>query len=201
MIEIDFKEQVKEKILSYKPDFNLEILDLGLEKFKLKEFKAGDFILKEGEKFKTIFIVEKSIIRSYFLGEDGEEKTMWISPRLTFLTEYESYSTEKMNRCNIRLYEDSSVYMIDREDLTNLYANYHEWALVGILIIEEHFINLLKTTNTIRFNDACKNYDLIESFFSQYLEIVPLKHLASWLNISAVHLSRIRANRSKNVKI
>ena len=40
MVEINFKEQIKAKILSYKPDFNLETLNIGLEKFKLKELST-----------------------------------------------------------------------------------------------------------------------------------------------------------------
>ncbi|MGZ5210288.1 MAG: Crp/Fnr family transcriptional regulator, partial [Kaistella sp.] len=78
-----------------------------------------------------------------------------------------------------------------------LYAKYHDWALFGLLVMEEHYVNLLKFGNTISFNNASENYDLVESYFARYLDVVPLKHLASWLNISPVHLSRIRKERIK----
>jgi len=192
-----FRELLRKKILSYKPDFNSEILEIGLEKFTLSEYKSGDYLVKAGHKCKNLFILENSITRSYFIGDDGEEKTLWIEPERSFITDYESFSSEQKSLRNIQLYHDSISLEISREDLVNLYRNYHEWTLLGIMIIEEHFINLLKLRTTLNFNDASENYKLVELYYSQYLELVPLKHLASWLNISAVHLSRIRKENQK----
>ncbi|MDQ0477698.1 MULTISPECIES: Crp/Fnr family transcriptional regulator [Chryseobacterium] len=192
-----FRQKLSEKILSYKPDFNLEVLNSGLNQFQITDCKADEDIVKTGEVCKKIFFVEKSISRCYFLGEDGEEKTLWLEPEMSFMTDYESFTLQSASKCNIHLYEDSLVYSIDREVLFNLYMTYHEWALVGIAIMEDHFLNLFKITTTIHFNNASSNYEHVESFFTKYLDVVPLKHIASWFNISAVHLSRIRAERSK----
>ncbi|RZJ32393.1 MAG: hypothetical protein EOO18_10205 [Chryseobacterium sp.] len=89
------------------------------------------------------------------------------------------------------------MYSIEREKLMMLYLQYHDWALFGLSVMEEHFCRVLEFRNIISFNNANDNYHLLESYFSQYLDKVPLKHLASWLNISAVHLSRIRKERAK----
>lgn len=118
---------------------------------------------------------------------------MWLEPEMSFMTDYESFSSEKVSRYDIRLYQNSKVYCIDKHSLMDLYLTYHEWAIVGVFIKEEHFIHLLKLRTTINFNDATENYKLVKQYFTQYLDVVPLKHLASWLNISPVHLSRIRA--------
>jgi hypothetical protein len=188
---------IKEKVLSYKPDFNLEILEIGLEKFQISHCKSGDFILKTGEICKRIFMVENSITRCYFVDIEGEEKTIWLEPEKKMITDYESFSTQTISKCDICCYEDSAVYSIERESLMMLYAQYHDWAIFGLIVMEEHYVNLLKIKNLISFNSAAENYDFLESYFSRYLNIVPLKHLASWLNISAVHLSRIRKEKIK----
>lgn len=192
-----FRKLLREKILRYKPDFNLDILEIGLEKFVLSEYKSGDYLVKAGHKCKNLFILENSITRSYFIGDDGEEKTLWIEPETSFITDYESFSSDQASLRNIRLYHDSFVFHISREELVELYRNHHEWTLLGIIIIEEHFINLLRLRTTLNFNDASENYKLVELYYSQYLEVVPMKHLASWLNISPVHLSRIRKENQK----
>ena len=197
-----FRKLLREKILRYKPDFNLDILEIGLEKFVLSEYKSGDYLVKAGHKCKNLFILENSITRSYFIGDDGEEKTLWIEPETSFITDYESFSSDQASLRNIRLYHDSFVFHISREELVNLYRNHHEWTLLGIIIIEEHFINLLRLRTTLNFNDASENYKLVELYYSQYLEVVPMKHLASWLNISPVHLSRIRKeNQKKKIEL
>ena len=201
MASTRFKQKLREKILSYKPDFNIEVLNIGLDQFKLSECKAGENIVRSGEVCKKVFFVEKSIARCYFLDEDGEEKTLWLEPEMSFITEYESFNLQLVSKCNIHIYEDSLICSIDREILVNLYMTYHEWALVGIAIMEDHFLNLFKITTSIHFNNASTNYEHVESYFKKYLDVVPLKHIASWFNISAVHLSRIRAERFKRHEI
>ncbi|WP_417429073.1 Crp/Fnr family transcriptional regulator [Halpernia sp.] len=192
------KRFLREKVLSYKPDFNLEILEIGLDKFQISDCKSGDFILKNGEICKSIFMVENSITRCYFVDKDGEEKTIWLEPEKTVITDYESFSSQIISRCDICCYENSTVYSIDKQNLMMLYSQYHDWAIFGLLVMEEHYVGLMKIKNLISFNSATENYDFLESYFPRFLEIVPLKHLASWLNISAVHLSRIRKERIKS---
>ena len=192
------KDFIRQKVLSYKPDFDLEILAFGLEQFQVSSCKSGDFILKAGEICKGIFMVENSITRCYFVDQDGDEKTIWLEEEKTLITEYESFSSQTVSRCDICCYEDSTVYSIDRDKLMKLYIEHHDWALFGLIIMEEHYVKLMNFRNTISFNTASENYDYVEIYFSRYLNLVPLKHLASWLNISAVHLSRIRNEKIKN---
>lgn len=190
----------REKILSYKPDFNPEILEIGLEKFQLKEYKSGDFILKAGQLCEQIYMVENSVTRCYFEDDHGEEKTMWLEPEKTPITDYESFSSQEISRCNICVYEDTFVHSINKDNLMMLYTTYHDWALFGLLVMESHYVNLLKIKNLISFNSARENYDYIEKHYARFFEVVPLKHLASWLNISPVHLSRIRKDKWKNIR-
>ncbi len=193
----DDKSFIREKVLFYKPNFDLEILELGLDKFQVTQYKGGDFILKAGEVCKAIFMVESSITRCYFVDKDGEEKTMWLEPEKKVITEFESFSTQTSSKCDICCYEDSFVYSIDKDSLMHLYIQYHDWAIFGLLVMEEHYVDLLKFQNLISFNKASENYNLLERHFCRYLDIVPLKHLASWLNISPVHLSRVRKENQK----
>lgn len=94
MASTRFKQKLREKILSYKPDFNPEILNIGLDMFNWSNCKAGDCIVKAGEPCKNIFFVENSISRCYFLGEDGEEKTLWLEPEMGFFTNHESFNLQ-----------------------------------------------------------------------------------------------------------
>lgn len=192
----DRKDFIRQKVLSYKPDFDLEILQKGLDKFEVFECKEGDYILRAGEVCKKILMAEHSITRCYFIDFEGEERTIWLEKENTLITEYESFRSQTVSRCNIFCYEDSTFYAIDKNELMMLYAQYHDWAIFGLLIMEDHYVELLRFRNTIIFNSAAENYDFIESNYPRFLQVVPFKHLASWFNISAVHLSRIRKERA-----
>lgn len=192
-----FEALLRKKILSYNPEFDTEILEAGLKKFQIKNYKAGDHLIKAGEVSDKLFISEKSISRNYFIQEDGEEKTIWIEPESSFITDFESFKSSEPSLYNIHLYEDSDVYFITNEDLEFLYREYHEWAVFGVRILEQYLIYTFKITNTFLFNDALSNYLLLEKNYSRYFQVVPLKHIASRLGISPITISRIRARRFK----
>jgi len=193
---MNFKDKLREKILYYLPDFNPEILEKGLEKFELQQFSAGEYLIKAGEVAKGVFIAEKSISRAYQMKENGEEKTMWIEPEMKFITDFSSYKFGTPSIYSIHLYEDSEVFLIKTEDLKHLYTTYHDWARFGVSIVEEYLIYIFYMTNLMVDNDAKANYSLIEQQFPRFLQVVPLKHIASRFNVSPVTISRIRANKS-----
>lgn len=195
MNSTSFQEQLRQKILSYKPDFDLQILEIGLQQFQLVSYKAGSFIIKKGDICQRIYIAEQSISRCYFTDENGEEKTLWIEPEMSFLTDFNSFKNGETSTVDICLYQNSLVYFIERDALFQLYKTYHEWSLLGIVFLEELLYDFITFNTQIHFNDATENYRLIESKYLNYLKVVPLKHIASRLNISPVHLSRIRAKQ------
>lgn len=194
---MSFKHLLKEKILQFHPYFNEEVLELGLQKFKCMDVQAGDHIVNSGDVISELFIAEKSISRAYRVSEDGEEQTLWIEPELKFLTDMESFRNGTPNFMNIQLYEDSEVMYIDRKDLVELYATYHDWSLFGNALMEDYLIYIFSITNLMFSNDATSNYQLIEKHYARYLQVVPLKHIASRLNVSPITISRIRGDKQK----
>ncbi|WP_300670090.1 cyclic nucleotide-binding domain-containing protein [Soonwooa sp.] len=194
---MSFKDLLREKILSYGTYFDEEVLEIGLQKFKTIKINAGDHLINSGDVISELFIAEKSISRAYIITENGEERTLWIEPEMSFLTDMESFRRGTTNQMNVQLYEDSDVMYIEREDLVELYAKYHQWSLFGISLAEEYLIYVFKITNLMFANDATSNYQLIEQYYPRFLDIVPLKHIASRLNISPISISRIRNDKQK----
>lgn len=193
----DFKSLLSEKILSFYKEFDKDVLAAGIEKFELMKLSAGDFLLKQGEVCDKIFITEKSITRSYILQEDGDEKTTWIEPEMGFITDFQSYKNLEPSPFNIHLYEDSDVYCISKESFEALYLEFHDWAIFGTRIFEYYLVYSFQLTSTFLYNDASENYQFIEQAYPRFIQVVPLKHIASRLGISPVTISRIRAERFK----
>ena len=194
---MNFLESVKNKILEYHPAFNKQHLIDGLNLFSLEKVIAGTKIVATGEIADKLFISNKSISRCYFTKDNGEEQTLWIEPEMRFLADFESFKSGTPSKYNIEFYEDSELYYIERASVLDLYNRYHDWALFGIQIMEEYLLYTFVFTNLIHFNDARQNYDLIVKQFPRFLKVVPLKHIASRLNMSQVHVSRIRAEIAK----
>ncbi len=129
----------------------------------------------------------------FYVDSDGQEQTLWMKPEKTFITEYKSFANEDKSQFSLQFYEDTKVLMISRKNLLHLYSTSKNWALFGIFLTEKVHITLIDVFVNLISNDATRNYQYIEYAFPRFIQVAPLKDIASMLQISQVSLSRIRA--------
>ena len=84
-------------------------------------------------------------------------------------------------------------YCISRQDLLKLYSESKDWALFGVLLTERLHVTLIDVFVNLLANDATQNYQYIEYAFPRFIQVAPLKDIASMLQMSQVSLSRIRS--------
>lgn len=187
------KEHIIQELKRINPNFLSEEIEEGLANFELKTFKAKDLISKEGKMAPYLFFAESSITRCYYNDANGEASTLWMKPELTFIAEYKSFSTGEPSRFNLQFYEDTQVMLIHRDQLLKLYASSTNWALFGVLLTEQLHTTLIDVFVNLLANDATSNYRYIEYAFPRFIQVAPLKDIASMLQVSQVTLSRIRS--------
>jgi len=187
------KGKIKKELLKYNPSFSDEDIELGLSLFEEKEFEANSFISEIGEVCNYIFFAESSITRCFYIDAQGQEQTLWMKPEQTFITEYKSFVNRENSQFSLQFYENTKVFMISRENLLKLYNDSKNWALFGIFLTEKLHIKLIDVFVNLLSNDATRNYQYIEYAFPRFIQVAPLKDIASMLQISQVSLSRIRA--------
>jgi len=187
------KEKLKKEFLRYNPNFTDEDIAIGFPYFELKSFKAKEYILKEGKICDWLFFTESSITRCYYLDQDGKEQTLWMKPEQTFITEYKSFVHRTPSTFNLQFYEDTEAYCISRDHLLKLFQASNAWSLFGVSLTENIHITLIDVFVNLLANDATRNYQYIEYMFPRFLQVAPLKDIASMLQVSQVTLSRIRA--------
>ncbi len=186
-------QQLEKQLIHYNPDFTNEELEMGLSYFEEKEFKANSIISKAGEICKYLFFAEKSITRCFYFDQEETEQTLWMKPEATLITEYKSFVNREKSQFSLQFYEDTSVLMINRESLLKLYKQSNNWALFGIALTEQVHITLIDVFVNLLANDATRNYQYIEYMFPRFIQVAPLKDIASMLQVSQVSISRIRA--------
>ncbi len=116
-----------------------------------------------------------------------------MKPERTFIAEYKSFTSGEKSRFNLQFYEDTEVLMIRREDLLALFQTSNNWAIFGVHLTEQLHATLIDVFVNLLANDATSNYRYIEYAFPRFLQVAPLKDIASMLQISQVSLSRIRS--------
>lgn len=186
---------LKEQILILHPGFPEDELEPGLAYFKRQSLAAREPVVEAGKSCNYLFFADRSVVRSFYLDESGEEKTVWMEPERFFVTDFESFIGDRPSKFNLEFYTDTNVLMIHRDDLTHLYNTYKHWAIFGIKLMESYHVRILELFTIMFNNDATSNYQFIEDHFKQFLKVAPLKDIASMLNLSPVSLSRIRAGK------
>lgn len=189
------KEIIAKEFLKWNGAFSNQEIEYGLSFFEQKSFKPNELVLEAGKVCDYLFFAESSITRCFYFDEKGKEQTLWMKPEQTFITEFKSFSTQSGSQFSLQFYEQTSVLMISRKNLMHLYKESTNWALFGILLMEKIHVNLIDVFVNLLSNDATSNYRYIEYAFPRFIQVAPLKDIASMLQISAVSLSRIRAGK------
>ena len=184
-------ENIKKVISSY-----IEISDEEWahysSKFRVKEFKKKEIILTRGDICRDVFFVLDGLLRLFFIDKSGEEKTFHFSLENTFSADYESFLKKIPSNYSIQALEDTTVILMSFEMLHDGYKSLRNGEKLGRLLAEEYFFIFNDKIQSIYTKTPIERYNNLNKKFPNILQRVPQHHIASYLNISSVHLSRLK---------
>lgn len=165
----------------------------------LVHYPKGHHVLEIGKIERDIYFISKGIVRAFTL-VNGKEVTFWVGKEGATIVSMMGYVKNEPGYETMELMEDSELYVIKRAKLQQLYnedihiANWgRRFAETELLDAEVRVITLLLATATERYRDLLDNQ-------SDLLQRLPLGCIASYLGITQVSLSRIRASIAKGNK-
>ena len=162
------------------------------------EVPRGTVILREGYIEKDMFLVEQGLVRAY---SDAAEKqvTFWFGMSGDYVISAQSFINNRPGYESIDVLEDSVLYKANAEALIALFEKDIELANWGRKLAENEFLKLEEMFISRQFKTATQVYIELLERIPSFPNRVPLKHIASYLGISQVSLSRIRANVAKGI--
>ncbi|MDQ1096017.1 MULTISPECIES: Crp/Fnr family transcriptional regulator [Chryseobacterium] len=152
-----------------------------------------NFILMEGSKvIPYVYFIKKGMVRAYAAAED-RDITFWFGKEGEPVVSMKSYVEKRPGYEYIELLEDCILYRIETESLTDLYQEDIHIANWGRRFAEKELVKTEELIISRQFKTAAECYrDLIRDK-PDLLQRVQLGHIASYLGITQVTLSRIRA--------
>jgi CRP-like cAMP-binding protein len=165
-------------------------------KLRQRKVKKGGFFIKEGAVCKEIAYIDSGLLRSYYHTSSDEEVTYCFSFANSFTSAYSSYLSQSKTQENIEALTDTLIYTISREDILNLEKASYNWLKLFKQIAEQEYINMEKRIFMLQKETAEQRYRDLLANHPQYLQLIPLSYLASYLGITQRHLSRIRRSIS-----
>ncbi len=147
-----------------------------------------------GHTCKTIYFIKKGLARIYYL-HDGIDITENFFFENSIIARVESLLTGKPSRKAIQILEDAVIISINANALFELYDRFPEIERLFRKIFEAGYVDTVNRIEGMQFHTAEERYKALLHEVPDVLKRVPLKYVASYLGITQVSLSRIRAHR------
>ncbi|WP_462253564.1 Crp/Fnr family transcriptional regulator [Ferruginibacter sp.] len=160
--------------------------------FEKNSFSKNEYLLTQGQVSRHLYFLEKGATRGFY-NLDGKEITHWFGFENDFVTSFHSFITGEAAVENIQLIEGSILWMISKENLTELFNKYHEIERLVRIVYEKYYIRLEERFVNAQFKTASERYENLLLHTPHIAERVPLGFIASYLGISQETLSRIRS--------
>ena len=182
-----FAIKIDQLLEQYKEYINKETLSKFVNFNQLIRYKKGDLIPADHKGF----LLLSGILRGYYLDVDGNDVThMFIFEGTSYGTDF--LTTDKPHVCNFEAIEECIAVEINRVVLLEEIKNNPGLMMAYIHMLEEALkrkilreTSLVTKSATERYLDLKKEYPAIDKRISQL-------HIASYLGITPVSLSRIR---------
>lgn len=163
-----------------------------LSKCKTFNFSKGHYLVKAGQTSQYLYFVKSGIGKVFYLKED-KELIDWISDEGNLLTSVTSFLTRQPSKHFVQLMEDSELVGISYSDLEKLFAKYHDMERLGRQLSIMALVQLQERINSMQFESAKERYDNFLIRFPNCINRISLGDLASYLGMTQVTLSRVRA--------
>lgn len=156
------------------------------------EYPKGYFLFQEGKKNRDVYFMLDGIARVYYLC-DTTEVNLLFGIEGELLISLKSYVENKPGYENIELLESCQLIKMKYTELHYLYESDITIANWGRKLAERALIEAEERLMFRQFKTASQRYKELIEKHPRLLQRVQLGHIASYLGVSQVTLSRIRA--------
>jgi len=185
-------EKIFEFLNSFHP-FPPEVFQKLYDSTKLKEVKAGERLVKINDTAKNIYLLINGVLRSYFVTENGKEITKIIFTPIEFFASFTSLLSNKPSKFIYEALTDCHIYAIDYQAIVELSNTNIEVLKVYTKYLENLFLKGESKFIEISTMDAMQRYKKLRERIPEIDNLIAQYQIASYLNVTPVQLSRIRA--------
>ncbi|WP_256759406.1 Crp/Fnr family transcriptional regulator [Cohnella sp. WQ 127256] len=153
--------------------------------------KNSHFI-RAGEPVDSIGICVSGLFRFYYTTPDGNEFNKSFCTKHDFIASYSSLLLSSPSFFSIQALMDSELIVFRYTDFQSLYSRHACWERLGRLFIEQLFVKKEIRERELLLLSAEERYLRFLEQYEHLMRNIPQYHIASYLGITPVALSRIR---------
>ena len=184
-------ENIEKLIATLPQEIQKSLANLG----ETVTIRKNEYLLREGEFCKHLYIIEKGLFRTYrtiIKNEFPMDVTSGFSFPGDFDTSPSSLILKIPSRENIQALIDSVVVCFDFSKLETLQNSSSKFNELIYLALIDYTTAIEDVLFEFRVLSARERYEKLVKEHPDYVQKIPLKYLASFLNMKEETLSRIR---------
>ena len=162
-----------------------------------KSYQAGEEFIKLGSTRKKIGIIETGLIRGYSIKSSGEEVSVIFAKEGEIASTHELIFYNQPSRQIVELLEPTTMLVFDYRDIERLAIDNPRVEQMRNQFIQDFLVKVLHRLETFLIYTPEERYLWLIEEEPSLMQRVQQKHLASFLGITPVSLSRLRSRMSK----
>lgn len=148
-------------------------------------------LLREGEGVDRVYFCTTGLFRLYYILPDGREYNKSFALAPGFITSYGALMTNTPSAFSIQALEPSTVLAVPYSLLQRLASQSHAWERLVRMLVEQLYLKKEERERQLLYLDAAGRYQMFLEQYPGLGERIHQYHIASYLGISPVSLSRL----------
>ena len=177
--------------LKYITGFSDTELDLVLDYFERRVFKKRSLVQPAGRVANAVYFVESGCLRLFYT-KDGVDRTTYFFTENAFAGTYDSFISRKPSLIAIEALEETQVLALSHSALEELYRVFPKMNEFIRKSIEQRFVVLHDLFTSYLLNSPEERYRALLKERPELIRRIPQHHIASFIGVTPVSLSRIR---------
>ncbi len=166
-----------------------------IQSLEILEVPKGTLLLREGQREDYAWIVIKGLLRSFYI-KDGEEICSRFNSENQIVLSVASFYNRVPGYEFVETLEDATLARVHHDRLQEFYRSYPEFNFIGRVLTEYYFTLSEQRLYLLRKQSAEERYRYFMEHYPEWLQRVPLKHVATFLGMNLETLSRVRKKMS-----
>lgn len=171
-----------------------------LSQFESKIYQKGAVVLDFGEINDKLYFIESGILREFSMKDQDHDHdqtiTHWLMAENDFQYVVDSFLEKKTSTVAIDVLEKAKLWVISKEKLDKLYLECPQLNFIGRKLLEQNTVKYEAFITALRQKKEAR----LEWFYKYHngmINRVPLKYIATYLNMTPQALSRVRTKMAK----
>lgn len=158
----------------------------------IRKLEKGEHLIRAGEMENHLYWMIEGVVRGYYI-KDGEELVAGFGFDYSLSGAYDSFISQLPTNVFVQAISDVTMVSLHRDQLESLYDRFKSFERYMRLTLEGMLLKKVHHEIAVLGYSAEERLHRLTRDTPQIFQLVPLKHLASYLGMKPETLSRLRS--------